>query len=93
MIASFIGVHDLSEEVRIHNNAALLLSLSPLSVSLCLSPSLPQEYQHISMNISLNAMKSESQSNIGYHHLRQGGYGNWRNIFTVKQNEIFDTVR
>jgi hypothetical protein len=43
-------------------------------------------------NISIDSMKSESQSNIGYHHLRQGGYGNWRNIFTVKQNEIFDTV-
>jgi hypothetical protein len=39
MIASFIGVHDLSEEVRIHNNAALLLSLSPLSLSLSLSVS------------------------------------------------------
>ena len=37
-------------------------------------------------------MKSTERSNIGFNHIRQGGYGNWRNVFTVQQNELFDTV-
>jgi hypothetical protein len=32
------------------------------------------------------------KSSIGLNHLRQGGYGNWRNTFTVGVSEIFDLV-
>jgi hypothetical protein len=31
-------------------------------------------------------------SNMGHNHLRQGGYGGWRTLFSVQSNEIFDEV-
>jgi hypothetical protein len=41
---------------------------------------------------SLQTMKSENKSNIGFNHLRQGGTGAWRSTFTVEQSEFFDAV-
>lgn len=34
----------------------------------------------------------KEKASIGLNHLRQGGYGGWRNYFTVSQNEFFDDV-
>ena len=39
---------------------------------------------------SLTEMKQSAS--IGLNHLRQGGYGNWRKIFTVCDSEFFDDV-
>lgn len=39
---------------------------------------------------SLNEMKVSAS--IGLNHLRQGGYGNWRTMFTVSMSEAFDEV-
>ena len=32
------------------------------------------------------------KSSIGLNHLRQGGYGNWRDHFSVRLSELFDDV-
>lgn len=39
---------------------------------------------------SLGEMKQKSS--IGLNHLRQGGYGNWRSMFSVQTSELFDDV-
>lgn len=39
---------------------------------------------------SMSEMKQKSS--IGLNHLRQGGYGNWRDSFTVRMSETFDDV-
>ena len=31
-------------------------------------------------------------SSFGLNHLRKGGYGGWRSVFTVAMNEFFDEV-
>jgi hypothetical protein len=36
--------------------------------------------------------KMRETSSIGMNHLRQGGYGGWRGVFTVDLNEFFDDV-
>lgn len=40
---------------------------------------------------SISEMRGSS-SDIGLNHLRQGGYGNWRTMFTVQMSEFFDDV-
>ena len=42
-------------------------------------------------NSSISEMRSSSNM-AGLNHFRQGGYGNWRNVFTVGMNELFDDV-
>jgi len=42
-------------------------------------------------NSSISEMRSSSNM-AGLNHFRQGGYGNWRNVFTVGMNEFFDDV-
>ena len=39
---------------------------------------------------SISEMKQKSS--IGLNHLRQGGYGNWRDYFTVRMSETFDDI-
>lgn len=34
----------------------------------------------------------QQKSSIGLNHLRQGGYGNWRDTFSVRMSETFDDV-
>lgn len=41
-------------------------------------------------NSSIGEMKQKAS--IGLNHLRQGGYGNWRTMFTVSMSEFFDDV-
>lgn len=43
-------------------------------------------------NSSISEMRSSNSSNIGLNHLRQGGYGNWRSMFTVQMSEFLDDV-
>ena len=42
-------------------------------------------------NSSISEMRSSSNM-AGLNHFRQGGYGNWRNVFTVGMNEFFDDI-
>jgi len=41
-------------------------------------------------NSSISEMRQKAS--IGLNHLRQGGYGNWRTMFTVAMSEFFDDV-
>lgn len=41
-------------------------------------------------NSSMSEMKQKAS--IGLNHLRQGGYGGWRTMFTVAMSEFFDDV-
>lgn len=41
-------------------------------------------------NSSIGEMRQKAS--IGLNHLRQGGYGNWRTMFTVAMSEFFDDV-
>ena len=38
----------------------------------------------------MNNMRQNSS--IGLNHLRKGGYGGWRSMFTVEMSELFDDV-
>jgi Sulfotransferase domain len=46
--------------------------------------------QKIVKNCSINEMRETS--NFGLNHLRQGGFGGWRGLFTVALSEFFDDV-
>ena len=41
---------------------------------------------------SMSSMKANKAANIGMGHLRKGGYGGWRGVFTEEQSEYFDAV-
>ena len=43
---------------------------------------------------SISAMKSNSKANTqkDLNHLRKGGAGGWRDVFTVRQSEAFDAL-
>jgi len=43
-------------------------------------------------NSSISEMRAGASNMAGLNHFRQGGYGNWRNVFTVSMNEFFDDV-
>jgi hypothetical protein len=52
---------------------------------------LKQVIEKVVKNSSLSEMRQTAS--IGMNHLRRGGYGNWRSMFTVAQSEFFDDVR
>ena len=41
---------------------------------------------------SMTAMKGNKAANIGMGHLRKGGYGGWRDVFTEEQSAYFNAV-
>lgn len=45
-------------------------------------------------NVVKNSSLSEMRvtSSFGLNHLRQGGYGNWRSMFSVRLSEFFDDI-
>ena len=43
-------------------------------------------------NSSISEMRAVASNMAGLNHFRQGGYGNWRNVFTVSMNEFFDDI-
>ncbi|CAN0439020.1 unnamed protein product, partial [Laminaria digitata] len=43
---------------------------------------------------TLSAMKNNPKANIrpSFNHLRKGGSGGWRNVFTARESEAFDEI-
>lgn len=43
---------------------------------------------------SIDAMKRNPQANLrpGQQHLRKGGAGGWRDVYTVRESEAFDEI-
>lgn len=43
---------------------------------------------------TLEAMKKNPKANIrpGEHHLRKGGSGGWRDVYTVRESDMFDEI-
>ena len=54
-------------------------------------PCSEETVQAVVRNSSRSEMKAQG-ADIGFNHLRQGGYGNWRSTFTVALSELFDEV-
>jgi len=50
----------------------------------------PEVVAQVVQNSSISEMRQKAS--IGLNHLRQGGYGNWRTVFTVAMSEFFDDV-
>lgn len=53
-------------------------------------PATPEVVARVVQNSSIAEMRQKAS--IGLNHLRQGGYGNWRTVFTVAMSEFFDDV-
>eukprot|EP00602_Paraphysomonas_sp_CaronLab_P005943 CAMPEP_0185035076 /NCGR_PEP_ID=MMETSP1103-20130426/25776_1 /TAXON_ID=36769 /ORGANISM="Paraphysomonas bandaiensis, Strain Caron Lab Isolate" /LENGTH=308 /DNA_ID=CAMNT_0027571991 /DNA_START=1 /DNA_END=927 /DNA_ORIENTATION=+ len=52
----------------------------------------PRELDSVLEHCSIESMRDRTDSNIGFGHLRQGGYGRWRETLTVRQSERIDVV-
>ncbi len=65
-----------------------------LKVSAFLGLGLDNEEQLVSVlkNSSMKEMQTGAGAYIGLNHLRKGGYGGWREYFTVAMSELFDDV-
>jgi hypothetical protein len=50
----------------------------------------PEIVDNVVKHATIDEMRAKAS--IGLNHLRQGGYGNWRRLFTVALNEFFDDV-
>eukprot|EP00192_Tetraselmis_astigmatica_P020616 CAMPEP_0117677352 /NCGR_PEP_ID=MMETSP0804-20121206/16699_1 /TAXON_ID=1074897 /ORGANISM="Tetraselmis astigmatica, Strain CCMP880" /LENGTH=283 /DNA_ID=CAMNT_0005486629 /DNA_START=430 /DNA_END=1282 /DNA_ORIENTATION=- len=56
------------------------------------SPDIDATIRKTVVGSTISSMKNNPAANIGMGHLRQGGYGGWRDVFTVAQNDSFDKV-
>lgn len=53
-------------------------------------PVTPDIITQVVKHSSLDEMRQKAS--IGMNHLRAGGYGGWRNLFSASMNELFDEV-
>ncbi|CAM9901363.1 unnamed protein product [Phaeothamnion confervicola] len=56
-------------------------------------PTTPDLVARVIENSSIDSMKKNANANVvGHGHLRRGGSGGWRDVFSVRQSERFDAL-
>merc|ERR1711920_761711 len=53
---------------------------------------IPVDDEIVANVVKASSISEMKQNSIGLNHIRQGGYGKWRDVLTARVNETFDDV-